>query len=106
MATKTKIFKAAWKIARIASARFGGSSKLYFSESLKTAHTLAKTTFESIESCPWNAYILHFTDGKRLTVSAHDMGGVRRLASMWCLAGFKTKFIQCHEDGTGVSLNV
>jgi len=40
---KSKLMKAAWKIARKASVRFGGTARSFFSESLKTAWTIKES---------------------------------------------------------------
>ena len=38
--TKSNIFKTAWRIAKEGAAKFGGSSKEYFAESLKLAYKM------------------------------------------------------------------
>lgn len=40
--TKSMIFKAAWNLARQATAKFGGVARVYFAEALRIAHTEAK----------------------------------------------------------------
>ena len=51
--TNQDIFKRAWTIAKLASFHFGGSSTLYFSESLKQAHSENKTHCR-IRKYNWN----------------------------------------------------